>query len=314
MLRNKGEREMKNYDDLGRLCMSCKEYKLWGMYSLHKKGTNGYKSQCKVCLALDSRLWNNGDLESKPRCRNPHHVMADIHKRLYKERLISIKAAFKNTRFCRKCKETKDVGYFEDMGKGAKHASRYSKYCIRCRDGRTVEEYKIYKECHRNRLRKLAKVDTTLIGMGVASDDHKGFLYILRCDELNCFKVGVTTYDPFSYVASKSKDYGLYMTLVSFISSPIRAYDIERYVTSFIIDNRIEHIKPCGGIARELYDCSLHKLLNILRSITDKMYIKPNPFISVDDIGAKSLTKEDFKGMEIKRRRDKAAEISSFLK
>lgn len=300
-----------SYDDRGRYCTCCKEYKLWGEYSQHNKGTNGYKSRCKICLAIDSRIRVYGDLEPRRRSgKSADKVMAAISRRVYNVRRKEIMAAFKSSRTCKKCHTIKDVDSFQFMDINRTRGPKYSKYCNGCRGGLSVADYRAVSK----KKRQLDRVKTVLDNINVDHTEHCGFIYLLRCDELNCFKIGMTTYNPFTYAEVKSKDYGLSMRLVAFISSPIRAYDLERYIRSFVVDTKVRHVKPCGGIAHELFDCSMHKILNLFRSITDKMYLEPNPFISIEDLQAKSITIEDIQDMDVRRRLRRGANFSSFGK
>ncbi len=121
---------------------------------------------------------------------------------------------------------------------------------------------------------------------GGNTDINNGFIYLYRCEELDCFKIGRTKSNPLCYTKDKSRDYGLDLKMVAYIVSPIRDCEAEWLATRTIKHKAVEHTKPCGGQAKELFMCGLYEALLILRSISDKMYIEPNPFISLDDIGA----------------------------
>ena len=115
-----------------------------------------------------------------------------------------------------------------------------------------------------------------------------GFL-LDGCNELDCFKIGMTKTDPREYVVEKSRDYGLKLELVAFISSPIRAYDAEWLATKAYKGKIVDHIKPCGGKARELFKCGFVDALRRLKAISPYMYLVDNPFVSLDDIDAVEL-------------------------
>ena len=109
-------------------------------------------------------------------------------------------------------------------------------------------------------------------------DAGNGFVYLYRCDELDCFKIGSTTYDPFEYTITKGREYGLMLKMVAYISSPVRCCDAEWIATRNIKHKKLLHTKPCGGIAHELFKCGMHEAINILKSISSDIYIEPNPF------------------------------------
>ena len=284
-------------DSNGQECSCCNEYKAYSEYGKHKRAPNGYRGMCRSCISMTRLLEKNGTVEKMGRVSKitPDDIMKTLNKRLYRKKLLELTKAFKeviqsNSRQCRKCKNYKDNSEFECTGLFKRGASIYSKHCNDCRDGVTSIEYR--KD--NRRLRKQRIITDKILKLikdSAESSIDNGFVYLYWSDELNCFKIGRTKYSPFVYIAGKSKEYGLDLKMVAFIICPIRDVDIERYVFRSIKSVRVEHIKPCGGGTRELFRCDLHDVLRIFKSITDSIYIEPNPFLNEDDIGGTTLTK-----------------------
>lgn len=289
---------MRLIDSKGQECSCCKEYKTYSEYGKHRLMSNGYRGICRSCKSMIRLLEKNGTVEKVRRIRKvtPDEVMGKIANRLYnKKRLEYIKLFKDNSRSCRKCKELKFNYEFEYMGKTSKNGNPYSKYCDDCREGLSVKDYaKVSSVRASNKSRNYELSEK--IGISEAKAIH-GFVYLYWSEELRCFKIGRTKYSPFHYVKSKSNEYGLQLDMVAFIVCPIRDVDIEWYVTRNIKSKIVRHIKPCGGIARELFKCDILDILRVFRSITDKIYVEPSPFISIDDIGGTTLSIEELEAV-----------------
>ena len=291
-------------DSKGQECSCCKEYKAYSEYGAKKSTPSGYRGMCRSCRSATRLLKRNGTVEKIKRVSKitPDEVMNRISNRLYNKKRLEYIRLFKDNsrscrkcRKCRKCKETKLNCDFEYMGKKSKHSSPYSKLCDGCRGGLNVKDYaKVAKVMSSNKSRnnKLKKK----IGVSEANAIH-GFVYLYWSEVLRCFKIGRTKYSPFHYIKSKSNEYGLQLDMVAFIVCPIRDVDIEWYVTKGIKSKIVKHIKPCGGITRELFKCDILDILRVFRSITDKIYIEPSPFISIDDIGGTTLSIEELEAV-----------------
>jgi len=300
-----------NIDDNGRECTWCGQYKSWDLYGKHRKGTNGKQSLCLDCRKIETSINKYGAPDmSKKRGINPDILMDNIRRRLHHKKFLELRQVFKSSgiqyrkcRECRKCKNSKENSEFLYIGKGVKGSNPYSHHCNKCREGLSVDDYA--KKRHKRWDRSKKRDDIILNQLKGANESNidNGFVYLYWSDELNCFKIGRTKYSPFVYIAGKSKEYGLDLKMVAFIICPIRDVDIERYVFRSIKSVRVEHIKPCGGNARELFRCDLHDVIRVFKSITDSIYIEPNPFLNEDDIGVTALTKEQLIEVCAKKRK-----------
>ena len=86
---------------------------------------------------------------------------------------------------------------------------------------------------------------------------------------MKCFKIGKTKQNPVDYMKVKSLDYGLHFELYCYISSPIKDYDAEWIISRKVINKRVKHKKPCGGIARELYKCCESEVLEAMSAVNN---------------------------------------------
>ena len=190
-------------------------------------------------------------------------------------------------------RECNDCGRFKlwkEFGKNGKDDSpnRRRSYCKDCsklkRKPRTKEQRERKQLLKKER--RLRNIQKAINLAGGNINVNNGFIYLYRCDELDCFKIGKTKANPFDYISTKSRDYGLDLKMVAYIVSPVRDYDAEWLATKDLKHKKIKHTKPCGGVAHELFRCGLHEAVNILRGISDKMYLEPNPFITLEDLNA----------------------------
>ena len=198
----------------------------------------------------------------------------------------------------------KSIDNFEVLSEPRKHHNGRRKSCNNCfKDMTWCSEHKqekIKSRCGngsysyrcskcKGKHKKVSKANKAKEAIKLAGGEcntGNGFIYLYRCDELNCFKIGCTKDDPREYIVEKSRDYGLKLNLVAFIVSPVRKYDAERVATCDIKHKRVQHTKPCGGEAVELFNCGMYEAINILRSISSHIYIEPNPFIDMDQLGS----------------------------
>ena len=105
--------------------------------------------------------------------------------------------------------------------------------------------------------------------------EHKGFIYIYKCDSLDCYKVGRTKENPLDYMKSKELNYGLKFSLVSYISSPIKDSDAEWIITNRLQKYIVDHTKPCGGKAIELFACDIFTLIKAFSIVSNNFYTTP---------------------------------------
>ena len=275
-------------DSQGRECSSCREYKAWDMFGNRKGGTRGHQENCRYCRSL---LRCIGFKPKKVLCAEDiaNDIMKHMNDKIYNDRQIELTKAFKdNSRLCQKCSKYKNNDKFEYVGKGKKNSNPYSKLCNDCRCGLSCTDYNKQAK----KINWMSKIKG-LIKDSITTELSNGFVYLYWSNKLECFKIGRTKYSPFSYIKGKSNEYGLELEMVAFIICPIRDVDIERYVFHSIKSVRVEHIKPCGGNARELFKCDIHDVLRVFSTITDKIYIEPNPFVCMDDIGCEILTRDE---------------------
>ena len=190
---------------------------------------------------------------------------------------------------CINCKQQKSLDCFELISKPKKHHNGRRKNCIDCCLLRGLKKGKVRRdrssEKYKRREMKEQKIREIMQLLGDKADINNGFVYLYRCDELDCFKIGHTGEDPREYIKAKSKDYGIKLDLVAFILSPI----VRRCDTEWLAHRglkRVQHTKPCGGEAVELFKCGMNEGVNILRSLSNHIYIEPNPFIDVDQLGS----------------------------
>lgn len=302
-------------NDKGRECTCCGEFKEWGDFGNHKKGTRGKKSLCLRCSNELNYVDKHGCLKEDnidPKHYDADKIIDKYRGEVYKSKLLELKSTFgrKNTRYCQLCSKLKVVDKYSSYEKKSKHSNGRAKVCDDCKiikqDMKKCpihetllrernDRYVVRKFCGVCEYEKQKDLKTKKIQEAIRLADSKlnvdnGFIYLYRCEELDCFKIGRTVDDPREYVKVKSSssngNYGIKLDLVAYIVSPIRDCDAEWLATRSIKHKMVEYTKPCGGQARELFRCGLYEALLILRSISDKMYIEPNPFVSLDDLGA----------------------------
>ena len=187
---------------------------------------------------------------------------------------------------CIKCKEIKKEKEFKKLSNPKPHTNGRRKHCDKCCEGRRFREDGTMIRERKKRERKVKKAKEAVELAGSKCDAGNGFIYLYRCDELDCIKIGSTTYDPREYVSSKSREYGLKLELIAFIVSPVNMYDAERVVTHDIKHKKIKHIKPCGGVTHELFKYGISEAINKLKAISEHMYVKPNPFVDMNIVGS----------------------------
>ena len=170
-------------------------------------------------------------------------------------------------RECNDCGKFKLWKEFNRSGNGNGVNNRRS-YCRECHNLRRkprTKEQRIhkYKQKIKRRERRI------LEAIPESSNKHYGFVYAYWCQELKCFKIGKTKQNPVDYMKVKSLDYGLHFELYCYISSPIKDYDAEWIISRKVIDKRVKHKKPCGGIARELYKCCESEVLEAMSAVNN---------------------------------------------
>lgn len=304
--------EMKLYCDEGRFCVDCDEFKEWSEFGKKAKSVMGYQAKCKRCMSISRGSEYRGD--------NNLHKDADLlidrfNKRRLKKNEKDIMRVFKSfymlkeSEFinCVSCKTKKNINEFELISEPRRCHNGRRKTCNTCFKEKTWcsshNQEKRKKKCGNNSFSYACgkceyekkkntrenKIKEAIRLTGDSSDKFNGFVYLYRCDELDCFKIGITKSDPREYVVGKSNEYGIKLDLLAFISSPIRAYDAEWLATKAYKGKIVEHIKPCGGKARELFRCGFIDALRRLKGISKYMYLVDNPFVSLDDIDAVEL-------------------------
>ncbi len=192
-----------------------------------------------------------------------------------------------NGRVCNFCKNYKFWDSFSIAGNIEMPNNRRSqcKDCLNKKRKPLTEDQKRRKR-HNSNIRRVKGIKEAIKLTGNFDCADNGFIYLYRCDELDCFKIGKTKANPFDYISTKSRDYGLDLKMVAYIVSPVRDYDAEWLATKDLKHKRIKHVKPNRGVAHELFRCGLYEAINILRGISDKMYIEPNPFVTLEDLDA----------------------------
>ena len=292
-------------NDEGRECTCCGEFKQWDEYGNKKRGTRGRQPICNKCKN-DLRYAEKHGCLKQDNINTKHYdadkIMDKYINRKRKERKKFYRWLFKKDRMIKRgrydCmgRECNDWGMFKlwkDFHKSGKSNSpnNRSSYCKECSHIRRVSSTDEQRKRERlsRRLKREKKIKEALNLAGDNSNKGQGFIYLYRCDELDCFKIGRTKNNPFDYVSNKSKAYGLDLKMVAYIISPIRDSDAEWLATKDIKHKKIKHIKPCGGVAHELFNCGLYEALLILRGISDKMYIDPNPFVTLSDLNASEI-------------------------
>ena len=302
-------------NDSGRECTKCRKFKAWDEFGNHKKGVNGRNSDCIECHRIDSlnRSRDNRMIDElingiKPikhkKGQRPEEIMERLNNKKHKDMSKEYKTFFSKITHCIQCETWKIKESFEVLSKPKKHHNGRRKSCNNCfKDMTWCSEHKqekIKSRCGngsysyrcskcKGKHKKVSKANKAKEAIKLAGGEcntGNGFIYLYRCDELNCFKIGCTKDDPREYIVEKSRDYGLKLNLVAFIVSPVRKYDAERVATCDIKHKRVQHTKPCGGEAVELFNCGMYEAINILRPISSHIYIEPNPFIDMDQLGS----------------------------
>ena len=74
---------------------------------------------------------------------------------------------------------------------------------------------------------------------------------------------------------SKELNYGLKFSLVSYISSPIKDSDAEWIITNRLQKYIVDHTKPCGGKAIELFACDIFTLIKAFSIVSNNFYTTP---------------------------------------
>ena len=299
-------------NDEGRDCTRCNEFKQWDEYGNHKKGTRGKRSLCLKCNAEDSYIRIYGCLKEDnidPKHHDADKIMDKYINRAYREKRRFYKELFKKEkvlkrgryddlgRECNDCGRYKYWKFFSSSGK-SDSPNRRRPYCKDCAYFKSLEYRKKNPKTRkqkdrRNFLKKRNKANRIEDAIKLAGDNlsvSNGFIYLYRCEELDCFKIGRTKDNPFDYVKIKSSssggNYGLDLKMVAYIVSPVRDCDAEWLATKSLKHKKVKHQKPCGGYTHELFRCGLYEALLILRGISNRMYIEPNPFVSLDDLDA----------------------------
>ncbi len=293
-------------NDEGRECTCCGEFKEWGEYGNKKRSARGKQPTCTKCKNDLRYAKKHGCLKGDnidPKHYDADKIMRKYISREYREKSKFYKELFKREKIikrgryddlgrkCNRCGFYKYWKFFSRAGNSSMPNNRRSKCkrCISILRGYLTEEQKQNRRATSNKKRE-EKIKEAIRLTGSELNVDNGFIYLYRCEELDCFKIGRTIDDPREYVKVKSSssngNYGIKLDLVAYIVSPIRDCDAEWLATRSIKHKMVEYTKPCGGQARELFRCGLYEALLILRSISDSMYIEPNPFVSLDDLGA----------------------------
>ncbi len=248
-------------NDEGRECTCCGEFKQWDEYGNKKKGVRGKQAICNKCKNNLRYAEKHGCLKEDnidPKHYDADKIMNKYINRAYREKRKFYKQLFKKERLIkhgrydcmgRECNDCGKFKLWKEFSKNGKDDSpnRRRSYCKDCgklkRKPRTKEQRE--RKQFLRRERKLNNIKDAIKLAGDTVDVNNGFIYLYRCDELDCFKIGKTKVSPFDYVSAKSRDYGLDLKMVAYIVSPVRDYDAEWLATRDLKHKRIKHTKPC---------------------------------------------------------------------
>lgn len=155
-------------------------------------------------------------------------------------------------RACRYCKERKLPIQFH-------LTSLYT--CLECLGDLSINEFR--KKYRRNK------------GLGNIrkSGNSAGYIYIMYSTKKNLYKVGVAK-NPFIRVKSLSRDeYNIEDLKLLCFGDPIGyAFDCENYIHSIISKFRVAFKKPCGGMAKELFSCTLSTVSDAFLKVCKSIY------------------------------------------
>lgn len=190
-------------------------------------------------------IWVNGLVTEKDWPDNSYNRRVDFNA------AIGPTGNFYKT--CKTCGDRKYKGFFSyDM----QHT------CLYCLGGMSVYEFK-RGEGKRSR-DKSKEIISIVIG---SAKDKDGYIYLMYSPSLNVYKVGVSN-SPYSRLISVRHDYGIEDLILICIGNPVgRSFKCESYIHSKIVTYKRKHIKPCGGVANELFSCDLSTVSNMFLSV-----------------------------------------------
>lgn len=168
---------------------------------------------------------------------------------------IKIKA---NSKLCRTCgiRKPKNLHHLE-----------MNNTCLDCLGTQSPGEFRL-DENKRKKLKQSNKINRILGGAELKA----GYIYLLYSKEKDFYKVGVSV-NPLSRLGTVSAEYGIADFSIICIGNPIgRSFDCEKYIHSKMSGYKVKYIKPCGGMANELFSCILPEIMNLFLSVCQTYY------------------------------------------
>ena len=184
---------------------------------------------------------------------------------------------FDRKRTCRYCSSRKASDEFHQ-------SSIYT--CLDCLGDLGITDFKDKMRLQKNARRRVKlniRKKTILNSLGDARV-KRGYIYLLYSKVNEFYKIGVGS-DPYSrYRDIKNYEYKIKDLKLLAFSCPIGdAFKVEGWIHNRLKNYRVDYVKPCGGVARELFNCSFGEVLDLFIGCSQEIkVVNKKQFIGVD--------------------------------